>query len=127
MYLLIDLSEKKIIDLILFDENNDHHKQFPGFNKDLLNTVGNFFKEIGITPKDLLGIAVIVGTGSFTGTRLAVTLANTFAYALKIKILTIKKEEKGDLLGIISKLKNKKAGEYVSATYSGEPNIGGKS
>jgi tRNA threonylcarbamoyladenosine biosynthesis protein TsaB len=42
--------------------------------------------KLGLTPKDLTSIEVNPGPGSFTGSRLGVTIANALGYSLKIPI-----------------------------------------
>ncbi len=74
----------------------------------------------------LAGIMVVVGAGSFTSTRLACVVANTFAYVLQIPLLAIKKDEINKIQKLIPKLLKQKKGHYISATYSGEANIGKK-
>ncbi|NCO05092.1 MAG: hypothetical protein GW939_03015 [Candidatus Magasanikbacteria bacterium] len=128
MYAIIDLSEKDIIDLTVFKEDTVvYEKKYPGQNRELLQVATEFLEENNIQKQDIAGIAVIVGEGSFTGTRIAVTMANTFAYVLNIPLITITKDEKTDRNEIIKKLQEKTKGQYVSATYSAEPNIGKKS
>lgn len=124
MYLLINLSKKDSIIFSLFDEKNIKKGNFQGKNKDLLVSLGTFFSESGIEKKDVKGIMVLVGSGGFTSTRLAVTVANTFAYVLTIPILGIKEEQIEDIQTLIPELLKQTPGNYISATYSGEANIG---
>ena len=42
-----------------------------------------------IQPKDISKIAVCIGPGSFTGTRIGVTIAKTMAYSLNIPIVSL--------------------------------------
>ena len=72
---------------------------------------------------DISGLAVITGFGSFTATRLSTTLANTLAFALKIKVAAIKKEESGEWLKILMNAEN---GQYVLPKYSSPAHISGK-
>lgn len=46
-----------------------------------------------LTPNDINNIMVVNGPGSFTGTRMGVTVAKTYAWALKKKIITISELE----------------------------------
>ena len=71
--------------------------------------------------KDILGIVVYTGSGSFTGLRIGTTVANTIAYGLEVPIVSTSENdwiEKG-----VELLKNRKAGNYVSPRYDSEPNI----
>lgn len=72
--------------------------------------------------KDLQGIGVVMGAGSFTSTRAAVTIANTLAYALHIPVVAL--PANWSTAELTTKLKKVKPGQYVSATYSGEANVG---
>lgn len=54
-----------------------------------LPTIKSLLDEQGISPKDLKEIIVVIGPGSFTGVRIAVTIAKTMAYALNIPLKTI--------------------------------------
>lgn len=71
--------------------------------------------------KDISGIVVYTGSGSFTGLRIGTTVANTIAYGLEVPIVSASENdwiEKG-----VELLKNHKAGNYVSPKYDSEPNI----
>ena len=65
----------------------------------------------------------VVGTGSFSSTRIATTLANSFAYNYQIPLLAIDKDQALSVQKLIPTLLEQTEGQYVSATYSGEPNI----
>lgn len=47
------------------------------------------FKKIKLEPKEIDKIIVVDGPGSFTGIRIGITIAKTFAYSLNKKITTI--------------------------------------
>ncbi len=51
--------------------------------------IEKMFKELNMTPKDIDKIIVVNGPGSFTGIRIGITIAKTWAWALKIPIITI--------------------------------------
>ncbi len=54
-----------------------------------LPTVKEVLDKEGIRPNDLGQIIVVTGPGSFTGVRIAVTIAKTMAYSLNIPIKTV--------------------------------------
>ena len=124
MYLLIDISQRDLIHLALFDESFFSEKSYEGQNRFLLECIDKIVRSKKIKVENLRGIMVVVGTGSFTSTRIACVVANSFAYTLQIPLLAIKVEEVGVVQKLIPKLLKQKKGNYLSATYSGEPNIG---
>ncbi len=126
MYLCIDLSEKDTIHLSFFTTDTLEHKSYPGRNRELLACIDTALGEQGLNKDAIAGIMVVVGAGSFTNTRVAVTVANTWGYAQQIPLLAIQYEEKQNVQVLIQKLREQPVGQYISATYSGEPNIGPK-
>ncbi|MBI4992797.1 MAG: hypothetical protein HZC26_01495 [Candidatus Magasanikbacteria bacterium] len=128
MYLLFDLSTKDLIHLAIFDARSIEHKNYSGKNRELLDCIHNLSKitNYKLKIKNLSGIMVVVGAGGFTSTRVACVVANTFAYVLKIPLLAITAAEAPDPQKLIPKLLKQKPGNYISATYSGEANIGRK-
>lgn len=126
MFIILDSSQKDAVVLTLFDADTIIKKEYSGKNRELLTFLDSFLCECNVNTKDVQGIAVVVGEGSFTSTRIAVTVANTFGYALGIPLLAISKTEADDPQTLVSKIKKQPIGQYISATYSGEPNIGKK-
>lgn len=128
MYLLIDTSDRDKINLALFDDKIVEHKSYSGMNRELLScihdllAVNKVFKVHKV--ESIGGIMVVVGVGSFTSTRVACVVANTFGYVLQIPLLAISKEQSQDPQKLISKLLKQPKGQYISATYSGEANVG---
>ena len=63
------------------------------FDKDLstmaLATIVDMLNENGIKPTDISKIILVNGPGSFTGCRIGITIAKTYAWALNIPITTI--------------------------------------
>ena len=121
MYLLIDTSEKDIIALTAFDKDFIEHKKYSGQNRELLACINDLIKEIKPA-----GIMVVVGVGGFTSTRIACVVANTFGYVLQIPLLAVTLEESKEPQKLIAKLLSQPVGQYISAIYSGEANIGKK-
>ncbi len=64
-----------------FPEGLVHAREIGSRLRDLLGTVG-------LEPRDLEGISVSVGPGSFTGLRVGVTAAKTLAFALRIPVVS---------------------------------------
>ena len=121
MYLLINTSEKDLINLSIFDKNFVEHKNYSGQNRELLSCINDLLKD-----NKPAGIMVVVGVGGFTSTRIATVVANTFGYVLQIPLLAVSLDEANDPQKLISKLLKQPVGQYISATYSGEANIGKK-
>ena len=73
-------------DNVLYEKNiitkNDHSSYLVPF-------IDNSFKENNIKFEDLDRLIVGIGPGSFTGTRISITVAKVYAYLLKIPIFGI--------------------------------------
>lgn len=122
MYLLLDNSDPLAVSFYFKKQDNwQEYKSVRELNEPLLVTVDQFFKSKKINKKKLLGLGVIVGKGSFTTTRAAVTVVNTLAYAWGIKAVAVKECDQKLLEKVF---KETPKGQFVSALYSGEPNIG---
>ena len=126
MYLLIYLSEKDKIKLSLFNQQERFDTEYSSPNRELLFSIDKFLRANKLKKEDVQGIMVVVGDGGFTSTRLAVTVANTFGYTLQIPLLTITKDQVEKVQDLIPVLLKKPKGQYILATYSGEPNVGVK-
>lgn len=125
MNLLIDMTEREVISLMLFTDIVHQRVRESGRTKDILPVLNALLERKGLSRDDIRGIAVVVGQGTFTGTRLAVTLANTFAYAQQIPIIAVTNNEKKDVLLMNERLEKATPGMFISATYSARPSIGG--
>jgi tRNA threonylcarbamoyladenosine biosynthesis protein TsaB len=55
----------------------------------LIPTIKRLIKECGLKLKDIEGLSVGIGPGSFTGLRIAVTTAKGLAHALRIPVVTV--------------------------------------
>lgn len=120
MYLLIDNSSN---DKILVHYCLDTKWAQREFNKDndLLVSIDQLLSDDAKQLSDLRGLAVVVGKGKFTATRIAVTVVNTLSYALQIPVLAV-----GDWYeNLIKDIQASPVGQYVSAQYSAPANIGG--
>ena len=90
--LYIDTSSSYLYTAIIEDNkllSHIEHELGQDLSKEALPKIESMFKESNITPKDIDKIFVVNGPGSFTGIRIGVTIAKTYAWALNIKIVPI--------------------------------------
>ena len=76
------LKDKKIINEKTIYSNND-------LSNNLFKHIVELFDEVSIKPMQISKIYAAYGPGSFTGIRIGLTVAKTYAYALNIKIVPI--------------------------------------
>jgi len=91
--------------------------------KSLLVILEHFLSKNKKKLTDITGIAVVVGKGRFTATRVAVTVTNTLGHALNIPVVPVISNNE-EL--VEEAFKKAKPGVFVSAKYSGEAHIGGQ-
>ncbi len=107
-YLFIDTSSSTAIVAIMKDTNIVscfNEKVDNDLSVKIFPIIESVFNNSGITPNDIDTIFVVNGPGSFTGVRIGVTIAKTYAWSLNVKIVPISSLE---LLAT-----TKIAGEYV--------------
>jgi tRNA A37 threonylcarbamoyladenosine modification protein TsaB len=127
MYLLLDLADNDTIHLALVTVSKVVEWREMGRNRELLLLIHKFLHQEGCAPLDIRGIMVVVGTGSFTSTRIATTVANTWAYVHHIPLLAIQSAEVEHLQSLIPRLLLQDPGGFISPTYSAEPRLGPRS
>lgn len=122
MYIIFDNSNKEKITFFFCIKGVWGKKEFNNLSKkSLVFCLDKLLKLLKKTKKDLKGIGFLAHEVSFTSSRVSATFANTLSFALKIPVITVSTMDYNFILG---KFKNYKKGTYVSAKYSGEPNIG---
>lgn len=122
MYLCIDSTERNNHHLILFEKGDK--KETYADHPFLLVAIENFLESVGVSKKEIQGIAVVVGKGTFSSIRMATTLANAWHYSLHIPIISIPSEGLDHLDSCAEELQSQKDSGYILPTYSGPPNIG---
>ncbi len=113
MKLIIDTSNHALILLLIWP--NGETKCFydlntRDFSANTAEQVSTFLKSNSVKPSDLTAVIAGVGPGSYTGTRVAVTIVKTLAYALNIPAYSI-----SSLALFTSALKEEKTIIYKSA------------
>jgi len=63
--------------------------QDQGSSRSLAPALQRLLAKVGWQPKDLQAVGVVVGPGSFTGLRVGVTAAKTFAYAVGADVVAL--------------------------------------
>lgn len=122
MDLFLDNSVDGVVKVSFLLDTKIIHEEFSLENQNLVSVLDVIFQKNKLTIKDLTGIAVVVGKGRFTATRVATTFANTLSFSLSIPVLAVN----GWYEGLFEDLKKCQSGIYVSAQYSAPANIGGK-
>lgn len=87
----------------------------------LLSKIKKLLDSKDLNNKDIKGIIMHTGEGSFTGLRIGTTVANAMAYSLNIPIVSTEGE---DWISLgIENIKSAKPGDLVVPKYNSEPNI----
>ena len=97
--LFIDTHDKNILIIVYKNGKIINQKNIITINKHsevAMPAIDEILKESNIDVSDISNIIVVNGPGSFTGERIAVTIAKTFAYCLNVPIRVI------DALSILS-------------------------
>jgi tRNA A37 threonylcarbamoyladenosine modification protein TsaB len=121
MYLCIDSSDILKIVFIATLGGRLVRETYQGRSQDISSTLSVFISSVGAVPADIRGIAVVVGEGSFTGTRLASIIANTFAYVYGVRVVGISSSEVDRYVELIINSNSEEV--YMSPIYSAKPNI----
>ncbi len=120
MYVRLDLSVRNQVTVQQL--NSAAEVVMPVPHPQALGVIADALKEWGVAPADVQGIAVVVGVGAFTATRVATTIANAWAYVHGVPVIGVGPNE--ILVGAELVEKFKHSSRFLSATYSGTPAIG---
>ncbi|MBI5071654.1 hypothetical protein HZB93_02040 [Candidatus Falkowbacteria bacterium] len=132
------LTDKKIILAIntaaedesavfLFDGFKITKEKIRGQKDKLLFLIDKVLRKRKKTAKDIRGIIVVSGPGSFTAVRQGVVSANAFGYLLGVPVVGVKLDEfknENEFLKLgYEKMTKAKKGTVVLPAYGREPNI----
>ena len=92
MILFIDTSTSYPIVSII--ENNNIKAMFnkkidTDISVSIFSILDTMFKELNITPQDIKKIFIANGPGSFTGTRIGVTIAKVYGYSVNVDLIPV--------------------------------------
>lgn len=124
MYIAIDTGENESIVFHFFSKGVWADFSYPYESEDaLLLGLTKLLDTQSAQLSKVAGLAVRVGKGRFTATRVAITMANTLAYALQLPVVAYADESLDEVLTL---LKKAPPGQYAHATYSAPASIGKK-
>jgi tRNA threonylcarbamoyladenosine biosynthesis protein TsaB len=128
MILVIDTAKDEVRIGLVLDKKVEQKSWLGGreSSEKILPEIDKLFKKVGQKFDRTSGIIVNAGPGSFTGLRIGISIANTWAYALDIPIAGI--DHVKDFDELIEKgtqiIKGKTAFEKsIEPVYGAEPNI----
>ena len=90
--LFLDTSSKKMVVYLIKDNTILYKKYMESLNDHasyLVPFIDEALKENGLETKDINKIYVVNGPGSFTGTRIGVTVAKTLAFSNNINVIPV--------------------------------------
>ena len=110
---------------IWLGENSFEKELNRNMARDILKFLEDSLENIEKDYKDLEGIGLFAGPGSFTGLRIGASVANTLADGLNIPIVAIKKEDENDdwRQKAFEKLKNNENDKIALPFYGRDANI----
>ena len=82
-YIVLKSDNEVLASEVLSSDENNYHSAF------LISTIKSVLKKNGLTPKEIDGIAINIGPGSFTGIRACTTVARVMAQQLNIKAVGV--------------------------------------
>jgi len=121
--LYIDNSQEEVASLgMVKDEGGFFLREYNNkTRRPLLYFVDKFLSGKKMSWTQIKGLAVRVGVGRFTATRIAVTVANTLSLTCNIPVIAVSDFNPKE---IVKKISRSSSTTYVSAKYSGTARIG---
>lgn len=122
MFVIFDSTSFDIIRFLFITKDQKKEYLVTAKNREMLEHFSLALSKENKSLDDITGIAVLVAKGSFTSTRIAVTIANTLHYAKKIPVMGVLDCNDVSFDDLDTKFKQSKD-TYLHPIYSGEPNI----
>lgn len=131
LFLIIDITYFDKLALTLWRDkelNIKFWKKTPGRHLNILLCLDKFLKQARVELKDLLGLVLLEGGGSFSGTRQAAAILNTICLVKKIPVLGLDKRKYGDdwpkiILEAEKYFSRPQKRKFIKPIYNNEPNI----
>jgi tRNA threonylcarbamoyladenosine biosynthesis protein TsaB len=125
MYILTIRSDKPEAELGLFNDKDKLDYEIWQAHRELSSTIHVKIKDLldkqSLDLKDLGGIVVYRGPGSFTGLRIGIAVANALAYGLSVPI--VGSLEEAWISQGVDKILNKENEKVVKPEYGALPDI----
>lgn len=131
LFLIIDITVFSRLSMIIWRDGEMRRrfwKKAPGQHLNILLCLDKLIKQVKIGLKDLNGLVLLEGGGSFSSTRQAAAILNTICLVEGIPVLGLDKRKYGDDWQKIGRDAEKyfcrpKKGRFIKPIYNGEPNI----
>ncbi len=127
MFLFLNTIQGYDLELGLFDEQEWRGRVkvrfLAGHGDKTLVLLEKTLKRSKVKLGDLQGIAVLQGSGSFTGIRIGLTIANIIGFVLNIPVLAVKSLDQDSFRKTIKRLSKMKKPTPIKPFYDREPNI----
>lgn len=91
-----------------------------------LSEVDHFLRKVQIKPEQLAGVCVVVGPGSFTSSRISLTIANTLHFVFQIPLFVLTNPDHlppQELIALQGCGKQVSNDEYATPAYDRPPHI----
>lgn len=131
LFLIIDVTDFDKLVMVVWrgrEIKRKIWKKSSGRHLNILLCLDKLIKQAKIGLKDLDGLILWEGGGSFSNTRQAAAILNTICLVEKIPVLGLDKRKYGDDWSKVARdaekyLRRPKKGHFIKPIYSGEPNI----
>lgn len=131
LFLIIDITDFDKLFMIIWrggETRRKFWKKIPGQHLNILLCLDELIKQVKIRLKDLSGLILLEGGGSFSSTRQAAAILNTICFVENIPVLGLDKRKYGNDWQNIMREAEKyfhqpKKNHFIKPIYNGAPNI----